>query len=64
MAKPNTYEVELLSSGKVDVLRNRRAWKYDLDDLDEAVRVIMRAEGRGFEFTVIELDGYRRKAST
>lgn len=61
---PNVYEVDVQPTGLVDVRRNRRAWRYDLDDLDEATRLIMRAEGKGFEFTVVEVDGYRRKVST
>lgn len=55
-----TYEAEILPSGKVDLTRNRRAWKYDLDDLDEAIKFVRREKGRGWPITVIEQDGYRR----
>ncbi len=48
----------------VDVLRNKRAWRYDLDDVDEALREIKRAEGKGHPVTLIEQDGYRRKIAT
>lgn len=58
------YAAEIQGNGKVDVTRNRRAWRYDLDDLDEALAHVRRAEGRGVQVTVIEPDGYRRKVST
>lgn len=57
----HTYEAHIQPDGKVDVHRNRRAWRYDLDDLDEAVRVVRRAESKGYPLTVVEEDGYRRK---
>lgn len=48
----------------VDIQRDRRAWRYDLDDLDEALSVIRRSEGRGVEVTVEEPDGYRHRVRT
>lgn len=60
----NRYRIEILPSGLVDVTRNTRAWKYDLDDVDEAMRLIRRAEGPGHEVTLVEPDGYPTKVST
>ncbi len=64
VAEQHSYAIDIQPDGKVDVTRNRRAWRYDLDDVDEALRVIRRAEGRGVPVTLIEQDGYRRKVST
>jgi hypothetical protein len=56
----SVYQAEIMDDGKVDVTRDRRAWKYDLDDLDEALAFIRREQGRGWPVTVVEQDGYRR----
>lgn len=58
------YHIRVNDDGTVDVLRNKRAWRYDLDDEDEALRAIKRAAGKGQPVTVIEADGYRRKITT
>lgn len=61
---PNKYFIELLSNGKVDIARNTRAWRYDLDDLDEALSAVRKAEGKGVEVLVVGPDGGRSKTKT
>lgn len=52
--------------GKVDVRCNRRAFAYDLDDLDEAVQRIRRSRkfSPGDKVVVIEENGARRTISS
>lgn len=60
----NAYIIRLEPDGTADVLRNRRAWRYDLADLEEALAHVRRAEGKGRQVTVWEPDGRRRKIRT
>jgi hypothetical protein len=49
-------------NGNIDVRRNGRAFRYDLDDVEEAVRLIRRSPkfDPGDQVTVVDQDGYRR----
>lgn len=58
------FEIEMLPNGKVDIVRDRRAFWYDLDDVDEAIGMIRSQHGRGLRVTIIEPDGYRRQVTT
>lgn len=58
------FEVEIGDEGLCDVRRDRRAFAYDLDDVDEAMRRIRREIGSGEEVMVIEQDGYRTRRRT
>ena len=55
------FTLEILPDGKVDITKNRRAWKYDMDDLDEAIRAVKKFMGQPCIVTVVEQDGYRKK---
>lgn len=50
------YRVEPNGSGGFDVLKDGRAFRYDLTDLEEVQRAIGDDGGRAF--TLIEDDGY------
>lgn len=54
-----SWEVEVHLDGRCDLRLDRRIVHYDLDDLDEAARVVRRQDGPGTEIIVIEPDGYR-----
>lgn len=63
------YEVDVWANGTVErVTKDRRAFAYDLRDVDEAVGQIRgdrrRKQGEAFEVTVVEPDGYRRRLRT
>lgn len=61
----STWEIEFYR-GKVDVRCNRRAFAYDLDDLEEAERKITRSRkfSPGDKVVVIEENGARRTISS
>lgn len=56
------WEAEVQPDGRIDLRLNRRIIHYDLDDMDEALRIVRRQDGRGTEVAVIEGDGYRTRA--
>jgi hypothetical protein len=59
------FEIEVTDgSGRCDIRRKRRSFAYDCDDVADAMLRIRRKVGRDVEVTVIEFDGYRRKAKT
>lgn len=60
----STYEIEMLPGGGVDVTKDRRAYAYDLDDVEEALDRIRRDEGSGYEVFLVEEDGYRTRLTT
>lgn len=55
------YEIEIQPSGLCDVRKDRRAFLYDMDDVEEAVRLIRQRDAwvDPHEIVVIEPDGYR-----
>lgn len=63
------YEVDVRANGTVErVTKDRRAFAYDLRDVDEAVAQIRgdrrRKSGEAIEVIVIEPDGYRNRLRT
>lgn len=57
--------IDLKADGSVDkVMRDRRAFAYDLDDEQEAIMRIRRDRRytKGDRIDVVEADGYRRRA--
>lgn len=64
------FVIEQKPDGTCDVHRNRRAFAYDCDDIDEALMRIRRKlttekkPSRGVEVTHIEPDGYPRRIRT
>ena len=55
------WKIEEQGSGLVDVQLNGRAWRYDLEDSEEAVRSIVRSPDYGLADSVylVHYDGYR-----
>lgn len=47
-----------------DVTHNGRAFAYDLDDADEAIRAIRRKVGPGVSVSIEDDTGYRTKVRT
>lgn len=58
------FVIEVLDKGLCDVRRKGRAFAYECDDLDEALRMIRRKVGKGVVVTVIERDGYQVRRHT
>ena len=54
------WEIEV-GPGGVDTRRDRRAHRYDLADVDEALRLIKRQDKRPGVVTLIHEDGYRER---
>jgi hypothetical protein len=54
---------EFTQQYKVDVLRNRKAFAYDCEDIDEALSLIKRDRRyrKGDKIEAVEPDGYRRQ---
>ena len=52
-------------TGTVDVLKDRKSFAYDLNDVDEAVAHIKRHRyyDKGDKIEVVEPDGYRHRLS-
>lgn len=63
MPRPE-FEIEIQPNGLCDVRRRRKAFAYDLDDVDEALSRIRRKYGRDIPVTIIQIDGYRTRAHT
>lgn len=59
---PDIFEIEDSGRGTFDIRRNGRPWRYDRDDVDEAMRDI--AQAGGGRVILIEPDGYRREVRT
>lgn len=55
------WEIEPTGRGTFDVRRNRRPYRYDTEDLDEALSEVRRAGGK--KAVVIQPDGYRETVS-
>lgn len=52
------FQIEVMPGGRCDIRLDGRAYRYDRDDLDEALTEVRRAGADSVE--VIEEDGYRR----
>lgn len=61
MGRYDGWVIEEQPSGKVDLRHDRKAIAYDLDDEDEAIRMIRKKDPEATEVTLIEADGYRTR---
>ena len=65
MVEPSIkYMIEATGDGTFDVTRNRRAFAYDCEDLDDAMQRIRKRDGRGLVVTIVDQVGNRSTQKT
>jgi hypothetical protein len=58
--------IEVSRDGAIDIMRNGKAFAYDLDDYDEAFARIKKDKRyqKGDKVEMVDPDGYRRKITS